>query len=121
MKGPFKRIFAFTQVACTLAACVNATVKDTGTPMSRSEIQSLVYGKTVSAGTSRLTFDRDGRYQFTFGNGVKGGAGRYRIEEGRICVDFDSGRSRCDRYMKQDGQLYLVDQAGAGYLLKPEQ
>ena len=69
--------------------------------VSAAEIRSYVEGKIVESEGDALAYGSNGRYTH---NG--GSPGRYTISDGKICVTFDSGRSRCDRIVRRNGGGY---------------
>lgn len=76
-------------------------------PVPKSELQKLIVGKTISSGGAGLSYAKDGRYTY---NG--GSPGKYRIDNGRICIDFDNGGARCDSIVKDAGKYYLINRQG---------
>lgn len=83
-------------------------------PVPKAELQKLTVGKTVGIGSSSASYGKDGRYAF---NG--GSPGKYRIDNGRICVDFDNGQARCDKVVKDAGNYYLINGQGSRFQFKP--
>ncbi|SIQ73087.1 hypothetical protein [Bosea sp. TND4EK4] len=83
-------------------------------PVAKSELQKLVSGNTMRVGSSSASYGADGKYSF---NG--GSLGRYRVDTGRICVDFDSGQARCDKIVKDAGNYYLINAQGQRYQFRP--
>ncbi|WP_377848863.1 hypothetical protein [Bosea sp. UC22_33] len=81
-------------------------------PVPKAELQKLIAGRTITAGGS-LSFGADGRYSY---NG--GSPGTYRVDNGRICVDFDNGRARCDKIVKDAGNYYLITAKGDRFQFK---
>ncbi|MBN9453989.1 MAG: hypothetical protein J0I42_18785 [Bosea sp.] len=81
-------------------------------PVPKGELQKLIVGQTITAGGS-LSYGADGRYTY---NG--GSPGTYRIANGRICVDFDNGRARCDKIVKDAGNYYLITSKGDRFQFK---
>ena len=90
----------------------NANAQDK--PVSKAELQKLIAGKSVAIGSSSASYGADGRYTFNGGN-----PGKYRVDNGRICVDFDSGQARCDRIVKDAGNYYLINGQGGRFQFRP--
>ena len=44
--------------------------------------------------------------------------GKWRIKSGEVCVNFNDGRKRCDRYLKDGNSIYFEDSGGARYKVK---
>ncbi|MBL0935068.1 MAG: hypothetical protein IBJ07_09975 [Rhizobiaceae bacterium] len=88
--------------ATTTAAAAVAPVA-TERPATADEIRTVAVGRTMSGG---MTYNADGTYLFQGAN-----PGRYEISDGRICVKFTNGASRCDRIVV-DGSSYTMINAG---------
>ena len=86
---------------------------DTAVPAAA--LKNLIVGKTVLIGSSRAFYGADGNYTYD-------GAypGKYRIDNGRICVDFLNGFARCDQIVKDAGNYYLINAQGYRYQFKPQ-
>jgi hypothetical protein len=82
--------------------------------VSKAELQKLVVGKSVGVGSATASYGADGRYTFNGSN-----PGKYRIDNGRICVDFDAGQARCDKIVKDAGNYYLINGQGGRFQFKP--
>jgi hypothetical protein len=97
---------------CRIILAVTALISLFGTanaqdkPVPKAEIQKYIVGHTITAGGS-LNYGKDGRYTFNDGS-----PGTYRVDNGRICVDFDNGRARCDKIVKDAGKYYLITSKG---------
>ena len=98
--------FRAAAAACALLAMVAASgcqsssttasaAADGERPATQSEIETVAVGRTLNG---VLTYNSDGTYLYDGGS-----PGRYTISEGRICVRFNSGDSRCDRIVTADG------------------
>lgn len=81
-------------------------------PVPKGELQKFIVGRTITAGGS-LSYGADGRYTYNGGN-----PGTYRVDNGRICVDFDSGRARCDKIVKDAGNYYMITSKGDRFQFK---
>ncbi len=83
-------------------------------PVSKAELQKLIVGKSISIGTASASYGHDGRYTFNGSN-----PGKYRVDNGRICVDFDNGQARCDKVVKDAGSYYLINAQGNRFQIRP--
>lgn len=84
--------------------------------MTDAEIRSFIVGKTVnySDGGSSQFFE-DGQTSYTRPSGETTPKAPYSISNGRVCIDFANGRSRCDRYFKDASGPYLLNASGNQY------
>ena len=104
---------AFILAAATLMGWLNvANALDK--PVPKAELQKLIVGKSITIGSASASYGADGRYTF---NGDS--PGQYRVDKGRICVDFDNGRARCDNIVKDAGNYYLIDNRGNRSQFRP--
>ncbi len=73
---------------------------------------STIRGKTVMLDEgSSLEYRSDGVYVYTLGGRAQ--QGKWRIgPNGSVCVDFPSGRGRCDFYLENGNSLYLRNSFG---------
>ena len=101
-------------LALTAAMLVCGSTYAADKPVPKAELQKLVVGKSIGIGTSTASYSADGRYTFDGGN-----SGKYRIDNGRICVDFDAGQARCDKIVKDAGNYYLINAQGQRYQFRP--
>lgn len=90
-------------------------------PMDDSEIRDLLSGKSaIFSDYGTAVYHSNGRYTFTRRSSQSGAApttGKWAVSAGRICIDFDNGRSRCDRVMRDATSAYVVASDGAMYRL----
>ena len=84
-----------------LALSVNISLADV--PVPAAELTKIISGKTVSIGNQSAVYSANGTYTF-----AGGFPGKWRVSAGRICVDFNDGRARCDRIVRDNGQLYMI-------------
>jgi outer membrane lipoprotein-sorting protein len=106
-QGGFMRIALLT-VALAFASFTSASAA-AERPATKAEIEKTAVGKTLGV----KKYMANGRYTYQGGN-----PGTYTISEGKICISFDNGRSRCDRIVT-DGKAYtLVNGEGERYPFK---
>lgn len=73
-------------------------------PATKAEIEKVAVGRTVSGA---MKYFPNGRYTY------KGHSpGRYKISDGKICVQFDNGNSRCDRIVVDGKKFTLINRNG---------
>lgn len=84
--------------------------------LSGSEITALIAGKTLTIGTDGTAwYDASGKYEYSSRGSVF--RGKWTVQGDRVCVDFDSGRKRCDQFLKEGSATYLSDAKGQKYLI----
>ncbi len=93
---------------------VSGTAHADDRPVPKAEIQKLIVGKTINVGSASASYGKDGRYTF---NGSD--PGKYRVDNGRICVDFETGGARCDKIVKDAGNYYLITSRGNRLQFRP--
>jgi len=90
--------------------------------LTASDLREFLIGKRFRLDTNGaiLSYGADSRYTYSSARGEFPGS--YRIEEdGFLCLDFDSGRSRCDIVvLGADGHPYLVNKRSRRYRMKEE-
>ena len=84
------------------------------TPVPDSELLQLIQGRTIASGRAQLYYGADGSYTYNGRN-----PGRYRVANGQICVDFNSGAARCDTIVRAGNQLFMVNRAGQRFDFQP--
>jgi urease beta subunit len=85
-----------------------------GTPVSAAEIQKAIVGRYVTIGSNLALYRSDGTYTY---DGVM--AGKYRISDGSVCVDFEKGEPRCDKIIDVNGKRFVVDPSGKQFAFSP--
>ena len=93
-------VLAFALASLVLPSATLATER----PATAVEIRQVAVGKTVNRS---MKYGTDGRYSFRGGS-----PGKYSISNGRICVVFDSGKSRCDSILRDGSHYFLIDAKG---------
>ncbi|MDF1726722.1 MAG: hypothetical protein P1U53_03125 [Sulfitobacter sp.] len=65
-------------------------------------------------------YSADGGYSYTYQSGGRA-LGTYEIgTEGMICILFDNGRDRCDRFVTSHGRVVMITEEGERYPIRPE-
>ncbi len=95
----------FATLALLLMLSSHSYAADVAVPAA--ELKALVVGKTINSGGGRLYYGRDGTYTY---NGQH--PGKYAISNGKICVKFNAGQSRCDRIVKNGKRYFLINSGG---------
>jgi len=90
--------------------------------LTASDLREFLIGKRFRLDTNGaiLSYGADSRYTYSSARGESSGS--YRIgEDGFLCLDLDSGRSRCDIViLGADGHPYLVNKRSRRYRMKEE-
>ncbi len=84
-------------------------------PLSSDEITTLVTGKSLAIGDSGVaSYRSDSTYDFAT---TQGGnfRGKWKVQGDSVCVTFDTGRSRCDQFLKEANTIYLKNASGTKY------
>ena len=99
--------------ALALAACTT-----TQSDLTDSQLQSLLTGQTVTFEPSgQATYAANGRYTYTgpFNGRNVVHRGRYYFASNQVCVNFDDGGRRCDRYVRRGDDYYLINARGSEF------
>jgi len=88
--------------------------------LSRQEVVEMTQGHLVEffkGGQSR--YSAGGAYSYTYQGGGTA-FGQYEIgPDGVICIVFNNGRDRCDRFVRSHGRLVMITQSGDRYPIRP--
>lgn len=104
------RAFVLGGVSGVLALIAGLGSADAQQKLTADEIRTLVVGKEFQISTNAIvTYKTDGSYMVLLLNGGGRQRGIYRVEEGRICVDFHNGYKRCDQILRDDGGRYYFN------------
>jgi hypothetical protein len=83
-----------------------------GRRLPEPELRALLTGNSIAVADGRvLEFGPSGSYQETR-NGQPIAAGQYQIRDVSVCVQFSSGLSRCDSFVRDGNQLFVEDRNG---------
>ena len=88
--------------------------------LSRAEVVAATEGRTlVFYDDGRASYAVGGAYSYAYASGATA-YGRFDIaEDGEVCVVFRNGRDRCDRFVRSNGRLVLLTQAGGRFPVRP--
>ena len=100
--------------ALLLAPALASAQTAAQTAVPDGELLQLIQGRTVTSGRAQLAYGADGSYTYNGRN-----PGHYRVANGQICVDFNSGGSRCDTIVREGAQLFMVNRAGQRFDFQP--
>ncbi|SFT33296.1 hypothetical protein [Sedimentitalea nanhaiensis] len=82
--------------------------------LSAQDLRDLADGATLTyhdGGVSK--FSAGGAYSYTYANGGGSAFGVFHIaEDGRVCINYRNGFSRCDIYVRKNGVLLMLSEAG---------
>lgn len=88
--------------------------------MDREDVVAWVVGSDIlfmDGGVAR--YGADGRYAYVYAGG-RTFEGDYIIEaDGSICVNFDDGNARCDRYVLHGKRLVMLSENGRRFPVEP--
>ena len=91
-------------------------VRDSDTVPNTADLSTLILDRDLEyfdGGTSR--YNTDGTYAWTFGanNGGQTHRGTHQIgEDAMVCIIYDTGAQRCDRFVQSAGRLVLLTDNG---------
>lgn len=64
-------------------------------------------------------YSADGAYSYTYDQGATA-FGAFSIgEDGVICIEYQNGRSRCDRFVNSHGRLVMLTEDGQRFAIRP--
>jgi hypothetical protein len=89
--------------------------------LTADELKTSLTGKTYELTGGIATWKADGSYEFFTTQGVpQTYRGQYEISEGKVCVKFTNGTSRCDKFVRDGDNLILINFRGQRYPLRPK-
>jgi hypothetical protein len=83
--------------------------------MSGDETKAWITGKTIEFSDGMATYKADGKYEYYVKTNGATSRGKWSIQGDRVCVDFDTGRNRCDQYLKDGTKTFLKTSSGTSY------
>ena len=105
-------LFGFLLVAS--AVCAQSWNDRAGdVSFDKAELEARIVGKSITFfDDGESLFADDGRYSYTYDGGATA-YGKYQIkQDGVVCVDFDNGFARCDRFVMAGERLVLQTEKG---------
>ena len=113
----------FVLALALLPTCVFADgfdVLEDDTALTHDEVLDLTYGHSLSfyeGGKSRYSVG--GAYSYSYQSGATA-FGHFEVQpDGKVCVTFVNGRTRCDRFVRSHGRLVLLTQDGGRFPVRP--
>lgn len=102
-------------IATPLAAQEGVRAGDT--LLAKADMQSLLRGRVVEFfDGSKSRYAEDGSYAYTYTDDGPSWTGQYRLlDESLVCVDFDNGSSRCDRFVRSGERVILIIEDGTRF------
>lgn len=102
------------------SAFAQDSLRDSEEIIAQSQLSGLLSGHIVEFfDGSKSTFGSDGGYSYTYTDDGPIWAGRYMVEDqSRVCVDFDNGSRRCDRYVRDGERLVLITVDGTRFPIR---
>lgn len=92
-----------------------STVAFAQQPLTSDEVMALVTGKSLAIGdTGVATYGAGSNYDFATKQGGNF-RGKWKVQGDSVCVTFDTGRSRCDQFLKEANTVYLKNASGTKY------
>lgn len=119
MVGIMRYFLMFLMFPCA-AVAADFTLLAGDQALSRDEVAALTGRDVVEfyeGGQSRYAVG--GAYSYTY---LGGGTafGRFEIaEDGVVCITFNNGRDRCDRFVRSHGRVVMITQSGDRYPVRP--
>ena len=101
----------------TCPAFAQEGVRGSDTVLDRAGMDALLTGQTVEFfDGSKSRYGADGRYGYTYTDDGPVWAGSYTLhDESRVCVDFDNGSRRCDRFVRDGERVVLITDDGVRF------
>ncbi len=92
-------------------------VRSSDTVLTAPEMTDLLAGQVVEFfDGSKSRYETNGRYAYTYTDDGPEWTGTYRVEnDSLVCVDFDNGSERCDRFVRAGERVVLVIDDGTRF------
>ena len=102
-------------VATPLAA--QEGIRSGDTILAKTDMQTLLQGRVVEFfDGSKSRYAEDGSYAYTYTDDGPQWTGVYRLfDDSQVCVDFDNGSSRCDRFVRSGERVILIIEDGTRF------
>lgn len=106
-------------VACPVHAA-DWALRDTDRVLSREEVEALTAGRTiVFYDDGRSKYSVGGAYSYTYASG-ESAFGQYAVEDdGTVCIRYNNGFTRCDRYVQSGDRIVLLTEDGLRFPIRP--
>ncbi len=92
-------------------------LRATDTVLSQTEMADLLTGQIVEFfDGSKSRYEANGRYVYTYTDDGPEWTGTYSVaDESLVCVDFDNGSARCDRFVRNGNRVVLIIENGTRF------
>lgn len=104
-------------ILMTLPAAAQDGVRSADRVLSAIELRDLLAGQSIEFfDGSKSRFETDGRYAYTYTDDGPAWTGTYQLQdESLVCVDFDNGSRRCDRFVLNGERVVLIIEDGTRF------
>ena len=92
-------------------------VRSSDTILTRDQMTALLTGQLVEFfDGSKSSYSADGIYDYTYTDGGPVWSGQFEVfDDSLVCVDFDNGSTRCDRFVKDGDRVVLITEDGTRF------
>lgn len=99
------------------AAFAQDGVRAGDTVLSQAEMSDLLSGRLVEFyDGSKSKYGTDGAYAYTYTDDGPAWTGTYTVaDDSLVCVDFDNGSRRCDRFVRDGERVVLIIEDGTRF------
>lgn len=112
----------FLSLCAVCASAADWALRETDRVLSRDEVETLTTGRTIvfyDDGQSK--YSAGGAYSYTYASG-ESAFGRYEIaEDGTVCIAYNNGFGRCDRYVQSGDRIVLLTENGLRFPIRPSE
>ena len=100
-----------------VAAMAQDGVRPPATKLTQPEMTELLSDRVVEFfDGSKSQYGADGRYAYTYTDDGPSWTGTFRLEnDSMVCVDFDNGANRCDRFVRAGERIVLIIEDGTRF------
>ncbi len=108
-------LVAFVFTPCMAFAQEGLRASDT--VLDRSQMEELLTGRLVEFyDGSKSRYEANGRYAYTYTDDGPEWVGTYSLsDDSLVCVDFDNGSARCDRFVRDGNRVVLIIEDGTRF------
>ena len=109
--------FILFLIFAPVAAYAQDGIRASDTVLSQSEMSELLSGQQVEFfDGSKSKYGADGAYAYTYTDDGPAWTGTYTVaDDSLVCVDFDNGSRRCDRFVRDGERVVLVIEDGTRF------
>ena len=100
-----------------LPAFAQQGVRDSDQILNAAQMADLLSDQTIEFfDGSKSHYAGDGGYSYTYTDDGPPWTGRFEVaDESRVCVDFDNGSRRCDRFVRDGDRIVLITEDGVRF------